>query len=499
MVAAEIAKRECACSSVIEIGCFDGKLIDFLPAKPQRYVGFDANWEGGLDVALKRWNGCPQFTFHRASSADNIRLPDNTVFDVAVMMETLEHVPAPAVDGYLSLLARHLDGYLFVTVPNEKGPVFLAKWLAKRCSRQGCEYTLTEHSTRPSVARNSSPATSTRASTIRSWSTRSRVTLRWSRYRGTRRRTCRRRCAWHRHRRSGRGPRNSRRRRRASGGLSGGCSVRDEYADAGLKRAVPGFAVGGPAVPRDWPLILAYHSVSDERDDALTSRADSFEAHLVWLRARGYRSVTLRDLTAGSLTPGERVVIVTFDDGYADNYTVALPLLERHGFVATIFLVTDYVGTSHIHEWDVQKITARHGDAPFRLLDWAQVREMASRGIDFGSHTCTHPLLTRVSPRQRRDEIVRSRLDFGGTAGPRGIVVLLPAGRPRRRRDADRRGRRVPMRRRHAAPGRDSPVDVRAASGRPVSPYDAACVPSEADPVGVRADHESLKARRKRA
>ena len=181
-VADEIAKRGCACRSVIEIGCFDGKLIDFLPAKPQRYAGFDANWEGGLDVALKRWNDCPQYTFHRASSANDIRLPDNTVFDVAVMMETLEHVPATAVDGYLSLLARHLDGYLFVTVPNEKGPVFLAKWLAKRCLGKDAEhYTLIEAFNATSVARTSSPATSTRASTIRSWSTRSRVTSRWSR------------------------------------------------------------------------------------------------------------------------------------------------------------------------------------------------------------------------------------------------------------------------------------------------------------------------------
>ena len=205
--------------------------------------------------------------------------------------------------------------------------------------------------------------------------------------------------------------------------------MRTEHADAGLERAVPeGSVVAGPALPRDWPLILAYHSVSNERDDALTSRADSFEAHLVWLRARGYRSVTLRDLTAGSLIPGERVVIVTFDDGYADNYTVAFPLLERHGFVATIFLVTDYVGTSRIHEWDVQKQTARHGGAPFRLLDWSKVREMAGRGIDFGSHTCTHPLLTRISPSQRRDEIVRSRFDLEQRLGREVTSFCYPQG-----------------------------------------------------------------------
>jgi 2-polyprenyl-3-methyl-5-hydroxy-6-metoxy-1,4-benzoquinol methylase len=144
-VAAEIAKRRCSCTSVIELGCFDGKLIDFLPARPSRYVGFDANWEGGLDLALQRWGDCPQFSFQQAQSANEVSLPEDAVFDVAVVMETLEHVPPPAVSGYLSLLARHLDGYLFVTVPNEKGPIFLAKWLAKRCFGKDAErYTLAE-------------------------------------------------------------------------------------------------------------------------------------------------------------------------------------------------------------------------------------------------------------------------------------------------------------------------------------------------------------------
>jgi peptidoglycan/xylan/chitin deacetylase (PgdA/CDA1 family) len=185
---------------------------------------------------------------------------------------------------------------------------------------------------------------------------------------------------------------------------------------------------GAHDLPRDWPLILAYHSVSDDRDDALAVHAHAFEAQLAWLRAHRYRSVTMRDLTSGSILPRERVVIVTFDDGYADNYTVALPILERHGFVATIYLVSDLVGTSHIHEWDVPKMTPRYGDAPFRLLTWPQVHEMTRRGIDFGSHTCTHPQLTRISPTQCRDEIVRSRLDLEDRLGREVSSFCYPQG-----------------------------------------------------------------------
>jgi cyclopropane fatty-acyl-phospholipid synthase-like methyltransferase len=61
-----------------------------------------------------------------------MNLRPNERFDMAVSMETLEHVPPSMIDGYLETIAHHLDGYFFVTVPNEKGPLFLAKWTVKR-------------------------------------------------------------------------------------------------------------------------------------------------------------------------------------------------------------------------------------------------------------------------------------------------------------------------------------------------------------------------------
>jgi 2-polyprenyl-3-methyl-5-hydroxy-6-metoxy-1,4-benzoquinol methylase len=141
----EVTKRNCATDSVLELGCFDGKLIDFLPSKPSRYVGFDANWEGGLDIAKVKWAAHPNFLFFQAASPDEMRLKKNDVFNIAVAMETLEHVPPESVDGYLRKIAQHLEGYFFVTVPNEKGIVFLIKWLAKKILSKDAEpYTLSE-------------------------------------------------------------------------------------------------------------------------------------------------------------------------------------------------------------------------------------------------------------------------------------------------------------------------------------------------------------------
>jgi 2-polyprenyl-3-methyl-5-hydroxy-6-metoxy-1,4-benzoquinol methylase len=138
-VSGQIKKWNLSARTVLELGCFDGKLIDFLPTEPTLYVGYDANWENGLDIARERWGTRPNLVFKEVSSPDQMNLRRSDRFDIAVSMETLEHVPPALVDGYLEQIARHLDGYLFVTVPNEKGPLFLAKWSAKKLFSTGAE------------------------------------------------------------------------------------------------------------------------------------------------------------------------------------------------------------------------------------------------------------------------------------------------------------------------------------------------------------------------
>jgi peptidoglycan/xylan/chitin deacetylase (PgdA/CDA1 family) len=165
-------------------------------------------------------------------------------------------------------------------------------------------------------------------------------------------------------------------------------------------------------VSQEWPLILGYHSVSEHRRDALAVRVCAFERQIKWLHRQGYRSMTMADFNREAVARAERIAIITFDDGYADNYHHAFPILRRYGFVATIFLVSDYVNTRHVHWWDLPKIPPGQSAIPYQLLTWVQVREMATYGIEFGSHSCTHPKLTDVSESQCRDEIIRSRRDL---------------------------------------------------------------------------------------
>ena len=186
--------------------------------------------------------------------------------------------------------------------------------------------------------------------------------------------------------------------------------------------------MSGRGLWKDRPLILAYHSVNTRREDGLAVGIDDFRNQMSWLQRRGYRSMTLRDFTGLKIEKGGPLLIITFDDGYADNYSLAFPILKEYGFVATVFLVSDYVNTDHIFSWDEAKV-GPHGDPSlYRLLNWEEIREMAGYGIEFGSHTCTHPELTKLSTKQSWEEVTRSRVDLEARLGREIASFCYPDG-----------------------------------------------------------------------
>ena len=116
----------------VELGCFDGRLLEYFPKAPVRYEGLDADWEGGLTAAQQKFKEHPSWHFRKAVDPSVLAEFADCSFNVGAALETLEHVPPHLVDGYLKELARIIDGYFLVTVPNEKGLVFLVKWLVKK-------------------------------------------------------------------------------------------------------------------------------------------------------------------------------------------------------------------------------------------------------------------------------------------------------------------------------------------------------------------------------
>ena len=128
----EVTKVVDAAFSMVELGCFDGRLLNYLPVPPKRYEGFDAGWEGGLAEAQRMYQQHANWHFHQATDPSALNALADKSFEVGASLETFEHVPPDSLEGYIKQLARVIEGHLFVTVPNEKGSVFLAKYFAKR-------------------------------------------------------------------------------------------------------------------------------------------------------------------------------------------------------------------------------------------------------------------------------------------------------------------------------------------------------------------------------
>lgn len=131
--------------STLELGCFDGRLLQYIPVEPKSYDGFDADWEGGLSRAQERFRGHLSWHFHKTESPEVFKSYADDHFDIAVALETLEHLPPNMVHDYLKEISRVTKKYFLVTVPNELGIVFLAKWIAKKMVYGSAQkYTMSE-------------------------------------------------------------------------------------------------------------------------------------------------------------------------------------------------------------------------------------------------------------------------------------------------------------------------------------------------------------------
>ncbi|MFJ6136708.1 polysaccharide deacetylase family protein [Kitasatospora sp. NPDC092286] len=141
----------------------------------------------------------------------------------------------------------------------------------------------------------------------------------------------------------------------------------------------------GPGAPHPW--ILMYHSVAVEQEDPyrLTVSPERFADQMDWLHRRGRRGVSVRELLrARAAGRGDRLVGLTFDDGYADFARHAVPILQAYGFTATAYVVADLLGRDN--DWDTEGPRKK-------LLTGRQVAELAATGWEIGSHGLGHQAL----------------------------------------------------------------------------------------------------------
>lgn len=159
-------------------------------------------------------------------------------------------------------------------------------------------------------------------------------------------------------------------------------------------------------------MVLNYHKVVDEHMSLSVPLAD-FEQHMKWLKEYGYTSITPEELydfiVSGSQLP-EKPVLITFDDGYKDNYTNAYPIMKKYGFKGTIFVVTGFLGV-----YD-------------NYMTWEQAKELADNGFSIESHTYSHKSMTEASDEEISKELTKSRDTIKNKLGIEADFMAYPTG-----------------------------------------------------------------------
>jgi peptidoglycan/xylan/chitin deacetylase (PgdA/CDA1 family) len=157
-------------------------------------------------------------------------------------------------------------------------------------------------------------------------------------------------------------------------------------------------------------LVLCYHGVSERWPAKLSITPEKLESQLATVTRRGYRSVTFSDALASP--PASKTVAITFDDGYRSVLEQALPILSRLGLVATVFVVTGYVGREEPMSWPgVDEWLETEHARELVSLSREQVSHLLEAGWEVGSHTRTHPRLTTLDDERLDEELGRARED----------------------------------------------------------------------------------------
>jgi peptidoglycan/xylan/chitin deacetylase (PgdA/CDA1 family) len=173
------------------------------------------------------------------------------------------------------------------------------------------------------------------------------------------------------------------------------------------------------------PVLMYHRIVADapaQSQHGVWVTAEKFESQLASLQKRGFSAITFRqyhNFRNGRTSLPPKPIILTFDDGYEDNYAIALPLLRKYRSTAVIYMVAD--NKRRTNYWD-----ADEPQVPLMAVE--QMREMAQAGIEFGSHTITHARLTKISLAAARKEIKESKLRLERMLGQEVVSFAYPYG-----------------------------------------------------------------------
>jgi peptidoglycan/xylan/chitin deacetylase (PgdA/CDA1 family) len=173
--------------------------------------------------------------------------------------------------------------------------------------------------------------------------------------------------------------------------------------------------------------IFMYHNIAQaprglQRWRSLYVNPGAFQRQMWLLKRLGYTGLSMSD--AMPYLRGEqqgRIAVITLDDGYLDNLTFALPVLQRYGFTATCYVVSGRIGRHN--DWDAEKLGVQKP-----LMTAAQLRTWHEGGMEIGAHTRSHPRLSQCTDAQLLDEIAGSKSDLENVLGAPVTQFCYPYG-----------------------------------------------------------------------
>jgi peptidoglycan/xylan/chitin deacetylase (PgdA/CDA1 family) len=164
--------------------------------------------------------------------------------------------------------------------------------------------------------------------------------------------------------------------------------------------------------PEEGIPVLMYHSISTIPGNSLGVPVKQFTEEIEWLHRQNYYSLSLDEFyhALANKTPvPDKPILLTFDDGYSDNYTEAWPIIRQNGFKATFFVVTNSVGPG--------------------MMNWDQLDNLTREGNSIGSHTLQHLDLATLSKKQQESELAISKQEIENHLGIIEQVLCFPSGR----------------------------------------------------------------------
>ncbi|MBS5822669.1 MAG: polysaccharide deacetylase family protein, partial [Clostridium argentinense] len=158
--------------------------------------------------------------------------------------------------------------------------------------------------------------------------------------------------------------------------------------------------------------ILYYHSIQKNGENELMMNPELFRSQIQWLKDNNYTSLTLEELynyIKFNTPVPEKSVVITLDDGYVDNYTNAMPIINEFDFDATIFMVSDFINNPN-------------------FLTENQLKELEKNKITIESHTVNHLNLANISREKQKEELEESKKHLGSLLNKSVDYIAYPYG-----------------------------------------------------------------------